>query len=304
MTTPTPSYPIIIIGAGPTGLLLSALLSRHHHPTPHLVLEQLPTINPDPRAFSLSEYGIRYLQMVGLYDCVYTKMGQAMHDLRFMGGGEKRLGKGAFLRMNVRKVGTTGHERFLLFSQPVMEGGLRGLVEREGAGEVRVGCEVVGVEEDGEGVVVRYLRGGEEVRVRGTFVVGCDGKRGFVRKRYLEERGVRMESTHAFKKDYVGGNWDVSAPTREGNPDFALWKNGWSSEEVLDRFMPKSFNVMCHPLRDCVMSRAGPWRGDEPKLWRAEFALLPGDDREDLVRPEKLDELMRPYMTHEGHRYG
>ena len=296
-------HPIIIIGAGPTGLLLSALLSHHYH-IPHLVIEQRTTINPDPRAFSLSEYGIRYLQMVGLYNSVYTKMGQAMHELRFMGGREQRLDKGAFLRMNVRKVGTTGHERFLLFSQPVMEGELRGLVEREKFGEVRVGCEVVGVEDDGDGVMVRYVRDGEEVRLRAAFVVGCDGKRGFVRKRYLEEKGVRMESTHAFKKDYVGGNWDVSAPTREANPEFVLWEKDWSSEEVMDKFMPKSFNVMCHPVRDCVMSRAGPWRGNGAKLWRAEFALLPGDDREDMARHEKLNELMRPYMTHEGHRYG
>ena len=243
--------------------------------------------------------------MVGVYDSAYTEMGQAMHELRFMGGRKKDLNTTPFLRMNVRKVGTTGHERFLLFSQPIMEGVLRGVVEGEGRGELKVGCEVVGVEDEGQGgVVVRYVKDGEEVSMRGAFVVGCDGKRGFVRKKYLEGLGVRMESTHDFRKDYVGGNWDVVAPTREANPGFALWEKGWDGQEVLDRFMPKSFNVMCHPERDAVMSRAGPWRDVGPKLWRAEFALLPGDGREDLIKPEKLDELMIPYMTHEGHQYG
>ena len=130
-----PTHPIIITGAGPTGLLLSALLSHHYH-IPHLLLEQRTTINPDPRAFSLSEYGIRYLQMVGLYDSAYTTMGQPMHELRFMGGTKKVLNVTPFLRMDVRRVGTTGHERFLLFSQPVMEGVLRGVVEEEGVGGV------------------------------------------------------------------------------------------------------------------------------------------------------------------------
>ena len=50
------------------------------------------------------------------------------------------------------------------------------------------------MEEDDESVYVSYVdEQGNEKKVRGKFTVGCDGKTGFVRKQYLEPRGVVME---------------------------------------------------------------------------------------------------------------
>lgn len=49
---------------------------------------------------------------------------------------------------------------------------------------------------DEDWVYCRYLDAeGAEKRIRGKYLVGADGKTGFTRKKYLEERGIMMEKT-------------------------------------------------------------------------------------------------------------
>lgn len=64
---------VLIIGCGPTGALLTALLGKFG--IQNIVLEKQPDITEDPRGITLDEDGIRLLQEVGLYDKIYTDMG-------------------------------------------------------------------------------------------------------------------------------------------------------------------------------------------------------------------------------------
>ena len=64
---------VLIVGCGPTGALLTALLGQFG--VQNIVLEKEPDITEDPRGISLDEDGIRSLQEVGLYDKVYTEIG-------------------------------------------------------------------------------------------------------------------------------------------------------------------------------------------------------------------------------------
>lgn len=64
---------VVICGCGPTGALLSAYLGRAG--VHNVVLEKEPTITTDPRGIALDDDGIRYLQGLGLYDFIYTKIG-------------------------------------------------------------------------------------------------------------------------------------------------------------------------------------------------------------------------------------
>jgi 2-polyprenyl-6-methoxyphenol hydroxylase-like FAD-dependent oxidoreductase len=63
----------LIVGCGPTGAMLSALLGQYH--VPNIVLEREAEVNVDPRGIALDEDGIRYLQACGLYDKVFTEIG-------------------------------------------------------------------------------------------------------------------------------------------------------------------------------------------------------------------------------------
>lgn len=64
---------VLICGAGPTGVLLSALLGRSS--VRNVVLERDLEITNDPRGIALDEDGIRGLQGVGLYDRIYSEIG-------------------------------------------------------------------------------------------------------------------------------------------------------------------------------------------------------------------------------------
>jgi 2-polyprenyl-6-methoxyphenol hydroxylase-like FAD-dependent oxidoreductase len=64
---------VLIVGCGPTGALLSALLGKFA--VSNVVIEREATITEDPRGIALDEDGIRLLQEIGVYDKVYTEIG-------------------------------------------------------------------------------------------------------------------------------------------------------------------------------------------------------------------------------------
>jgi thioredoxin reductase len=63
---------VIIVGAGPSGLTLAASLASHGIKS--IVLEKSATIWPYPRAFRISDEGLRVLQSVGLLKETYEKI--------------------------------------------------------------------------------------------------------------------------------------------------------------------------------------------------------------------------------------
>jgi len=66
---------VVVCGGGPTGVLLSALLSTAQ--VPNIVLEQAEGITTDPRGIALDEDGIRTLQAIGVYDKIFTEIGSS-----------------------------------------------------------------------------------------------------------------------------------------------------------------------------------------------------------------------------------
>jgi 2-polyprenyl-6-methoxyphenol hydroxylase-like FAD-dependent oxidoreductase len=59
---------------------------------------------------------------------------------------------------------------------------------------LQLGAEVTSIEELEGKVRVQYKsQGGRKQQISCTFLVGADGKRGYVRKGYLEAKGIRQE---------------------------------------------------------------------------------------------------------------
>jgi 2-polyprenyl-6-methoxyphenol hydroxylase-like FAD-dependent oxidoreductase len=69
---------VLIVGCGPTGALLAALLSNFE--VRNVVVEKEPDVTEDPRGITLDEDGIRLLQEVGLYDKVYSEIGSCKYS--------------------------------------------------------------------------------------------------------------------------------------------------------------------------------------------------------------------------------
>lgn len=66
---------VVICGCGPTGAMLSAYLGQRG--IKNTVLERELEITQDPRGIALDEDGIRLLQGLGIYDDIFSKIGQS-----------------------------------------------------------------------------------------------------------------------------------------------------------------------------------------------------------------------------------
>ncbi|WP_043270448.1 rifampin monooxygenase [Streptomyces sp. CT34] len=169
---------VIVVGGGPTGLMLAGELRLHGVHV--VVLERESEPLPYVRALGLHVRSIEMMDQRGLLD-------------RFLAHGRQYPVGGFFAAIEKpapERLDTT-HPYVLGIPQTTTD---RLLAERavELGAEIRRGCELVGLRQDEHGVTVELgnggtrgdggvaARGGKELRSR--YLVGCDGGRSTVRK--------------------------------------------------------------------------------------------------------------------------
>ncbi|KAH8901383.1 monooxygenase [Thozetella sp. PMI_491] len=294
---------VIICGCGPTGAMLSAYLGRMN--IPNIVIEKEPDITTDPRGITLDEDGLRYFQGLGLYDHIFTEIGSTISRLRFVGGVHHDLNKIPFMSLDIGSTaGITGHVGAITQKQPTLEKHLRSKIAQEPSSELRSSCELISIREEDDWVYAVYIDSAKKKRyARARFLVGADGKTGFVRKVYLEPKGVQLlwaERTR-YQETWVALNWKIQLPTPDTHPNFPLWSLGYSPEQVYDLFFPAEFRFLCNPQRPAVCGRFG-LLGD--RLWRFEFVVAAGEDDAEMATQPMIEKVVMPYLTHAGTRYG
>lgn len=251
--------PVVVVGAGPTGVVAALALAVHGVEV--VVLERHPDAYALPRAVHLDDEAVRVLQSVGVAD-EFAAVSRPTGGLRLLDAQHRTMAE--FPRSTAP--GRHGHPSANLFDQPDLEALLRHRLHAAPRVRLRTCVEVVGVEPGpatGPSVVVLEDRGtGRVERLPAAAVLGCDGADSLVRRVV----GARWRDLRATERWLVV---DVRCPV-----PLEAWDG---------------VHQVCDPYRAATFLRVGADR------YRWEFALRDGEAAEQLLAPEAFAALVRPW---------
>ena len=255
-------YDVAIVGYGPVGALTAILLAEAGLRV--AILERSPDPVELPRAVGLDGESMRAFQRIGLAETVAAILQppREVDEVCFTNSKREKL-----FGMEFPRVGALGWRDMAFFDQPELEALLREIVARYEGIEVFLGREVIALEQDDDEVRVRSRAlDGAETTLRASFAIGCDGASSFVRSA-------------------VGIEWLSLG-----------YDQDWLVIDILqgpEADLPLVTMQVCDPARlttyVCVK--------DPNRRW--EFQLVEGETREEMLRPEKIQELLEPWLPPE-----
>lgn len=252
-------HDVAIVGLGPTGAMLANLLGAAGLSV--VVLEKESGIFALPRAIHFDGEVLRILQGAGLRDAALAIARPGEQGMHFVNGA----GETMLIRGGATALGPHGGANNYYFHQPQLEAVLREGLARFPNVDVRLRHEVLSVDQDADGAVlqVRDLEADRTSSVRARYVVGCDGARSPVR-------------------------------ARMGSPmtDLGL-KQPWL---VFDVVLEQDVALPQHTVQHCDPARPMTYCNVVGNRRRWEIMVLPGDDREAMLRPEALWRLVAPWL--------
>jgi 3-(3-hydroxy-phenyl)propionate hydroxylase len=252
--------PVIVVGAGPVGCTAALLLADLGIPV--TLLERHTEPHPLPRAVHLDDEVARILDRIGVSEGFLARS-RPGSGLRLLDAGHRVMAE--FTRDH--KPGIHGFPQANMFHQPDLEELLLARIAEQPLVDFRRGAEVCGLEGTASPLTaapvrVRTLVAEEPQTFTGTVVLGCDGANSTIR----ELTGIPMEDLGFTER------WLVVDIRVEGGLDT------WDGVEQI-----------CDPARPATFMQV---TGDR---YRWEFQLRDGEDEADLITPQALGELLRPW---------
>lgn len=167
--------PVLIVGAGPTGLTLANLLGRYGVET--ILVEQHRTTVQEPRAVSIDDESLRTMQAAGLIN-------EVAKDVILGGYGYHYFTRhGRRFAAVLPTAADYGYPRRCPFQQPLFEATLRQGLARFPHVKALFGHKLLGFAQDDSGVTTEIEReDGSRCEIRADYLAACDGGSSPIRK--------------------------------------------------------------------------------------------------------------------------
>ncbi|WP_426142808.1 bifunctional 3-(3-hydroxy-phenyl)propionate/3-hydroxycinnamic acid hydroxylase [Pseudomonas sp. DWP3-1-2] len=163
---PPAAVDVLVIGNGPVGATIAALLGRYGVMT--LVLDKVHDVMLMPRAIALDNEALRILQLAGLSEDAFEKI--VIPEVRMH---SPVLGQ--FGRANTGGC-VDGHPKLVTFYQPDLERAMRDQVSRLKSVTSLGGFELESLVEVSDGVIASVRdQNGHSHSVRARYLIGADG---------------------------------------------------------------------------------------------------------------------------------
>ena len=262
------SVPVVIVGAGPTGLAAGNLLGMAGIAT--LIIERNAGLSDVPKAIALDDEGLRICQAMGLSTAISNCI---VSDISVDCVSEGRL-----LAKVVPTSKRNGYPLISTFHQPEFEAVLLDGLQRFPCVNLRFQHTVETLEQNADCVVVTIRTpAGTLHKVRCSYLLACDGGGSTIRHslniplqgKTFAQKWLVIDSISKCTGTLSGGQ-----VTSHGNP---IWGTG--SQEVV--------KIFCNPQRPAV-SIPAPHHG---RRW--EFMLLPGETEKEMLEPATISALLQ-----------
>ena len=245
----------IVVGAGPSGLLLALMLSKRNIPV--LVLEGSDVLDDSPRAafygppaaYELGRAGVLDEVREQGYDPIITCWRKL--DGTYLAGWDCSVVKDDYDRLACMPLKDLDQ---LLYRK----------VKEQSNVKVLFSHRVVDVGQDNDSAWVDVEAGSEKKRYQAEYVVGCDGASSIVRKKLLGEGD----------KGFPGWTWDKQIVATNVYYDFV--KHGYEDVQfIIDR---EHWHMVARLTRE----------PDGKGWWRVSYGELNGLTREQLIERQPM----------------
>jgi 2-polyprenyl-6-methoxyphenol hydroxylase-like FAD-dependent oxidoreductase len=251
---------VAIVGYGPVGQALAALLGRAGHQV--AAFERYDEIYRLPRAVHIDHEIMRLLQALGLADRLAAEM-IPLGEYQWFGADREPL-----MTLTPEQPAKSGWEPSYLFFQPEFERALDGHACAHDCVTLHRGwaAEELVNEPEAATVTIRRSRDGERRTVRARWVVGADGANSFVR----EAAGINRRDLGFQERWLVVDVEPHDMAALAELPTACQW---------------------CDPRRPTTHVQCGP----RHRRW--EFMLLPGERAQDFDDSARVWALLDPWFS-------
>lgn len=250
-------YQVVIIGCGPVGAVSANILGQHGIST--LIIERDISEHGQQRAFSCDDEGMRVYQYIGLDEKLRAEMFADSHvDYSGLNG---RI----FAEIVLEEVDFGhGFRPIYFFHQPALEKTLREGFRRFSSVNFKAGYELLNLQQEKDNVCLEIRNADGQIEsITADYVLGADGGRSSVRKLL----GIELEGIH-YEEPWLAVSGIVEAGAAKLN----------------------HIRFVCDPERPVFVGPA-PFN-----QYRIEFKLKEGETVAEMEKPEKVRELLSPYL--------